>query len=233
MKHLKTTLYVGIASATLILWTPIHASAQERQTQERPNIIFMLADDMRYDELSFLGKAVLETPNLDRLAKEGTFFKNAYVTTSICVVSRVSIMTGMYARRHGIYGFEEAMQDTLWQQSYPMLLRQNGYKTGYIGKFGIADFMWSREVLPLYDFDAWYGAWIGQGEYHERDENRHPIHLTRKTSQQAVRFINNYRDEPFCLAIGFKTPHLPLQPDPVYKNHFTEGIILWENWTGC
>lgn len=213
----------GIFTGTICL-TAVSATCPAQEKQQ-PNIIFMLADDMRYDELSYIGKPVLKTPNLDYLAENGTWFNNSYVTTSICVVSRVSIMTGMYARRHGIYEFYEPINDTLWQQTYPMLLQKNGYKTGYIGKFGIADFMWTREVLPLHDFDSWFGAYIGQGDYETYDHNGHPIHLTRRNGDQAVRFIRNHRDEPFCLAIGFKTPHLPLIPDPVYHNHFKEGEI--------
>ena len=69
---------------------------------ERPNIVFILADDHRYDALGFLGHPFLETPNLDRLAKEGVHFERAVVTTSLCSPSRASILSGLYAHRHGV-----------------------------------------------------------------------------------------------------------------------------------
>ncbi|MFW6257255.1 MAG: sulfatase-like hydrolase/transferase, partial [Prolixibacteraceae bacterium] len=105
----------GIITGTICL-SALSTLCTAQEKNQQPNIIFMLADDMRYDELSYVGKPVLKTPNLDYLAENGTWFNNSYVTTSICVVSRVSIMTGMYARRHGIYEFYEPINDTLWQQ---------------------------------------------------------------------------------------------------------------------
>ncbi|HEU5116761.1 MAG TPA: sulfatase-like hydrolase/transferase, partial [Isosphaeraceae bacterium] len=80
----------------------IVAGVAQGADDRRPNIVFILADDHRYDALGFLGHPFLETPNLDRLAREGVHFQRAVVTTSLCSPSRASILTGLYAHRHGV-----------------------------------------------------------------------------------------------------------------------------------
>jgi arylsulfatase A-like enzyme len=88
-----------------------------------PNILFLLADDQRYDDLGCMGNPVIQTPHLDRLAAENVLFKNAFVTTAICCVSRASILTGQHQRRHGIEGFATALSSEAMDMTYPVLLR--------------------------------------------------------------------------------------------------------------
>lgn len=149
------------------------ATASAQTDKAKPNIIFLLTDDQRWTDLGCMGNPHIQTPNIDSLGYQGTIFENAYVTTSICVVSRASIMTGMYARRHGIYDFVTSFTERQWQSTYHMLLKQHGYKVGFVGKFGVHE--WTRESYPMNDFDAWYGAWIGQGEYNMFDDDGKPI----------------------------------------------------------
>src|SRR5690554_2318915 len=75
--------------------------AAHLHAQEKPNLIFILTDDQRWDALGYAGNEVIQTPEMDRLAREGVYFKNAFVTTPICAASRASILTGMYERTHG------------------------------------------------------------------------------------------------------------------------------------
>jgi arylsulfatase A-like enzyme len=125
--------------------------AVEASTNERPNIIFLLADDMRYDALGCTGNKLAMTPNLDALAAQGTNFKNNYVTSAICAISRASILTGQYAKRHGVDDFDKDLPTRELLQSYPLLLRYHGYYTGFIGKFGVGN------NLPSTSFDFWRG----------------------------------------------------------------------------
>ena len=136
---------------------------------QKPNIVFILADDMRWDAMSCAGNPVLKTPALDRLAAGGTRFANMFVTTSICAVSRSSILTGQYARRHGVNDFATPIGNL--DATYPMLLRGGGYYVGFIGKWGIAAA--SREYFQkcAATFDFWAGD-MGQSSYwHERTCN--------------------------------------------------------------
>jgi len=98
---------------------------------------------------------LIQTPNLDRLAAQGVRFRNHFVTTPICCVSRASIFTGQPERRHGISDFKTPLTAAQWAQSYPALLRAAGYHTGFIGKFGVGDakYVASKER----DFDYWRG----------------------------------------------------------------------------
>ena len=101
----------------------------DAQETKRPNIVVVLADDMRWDYLGAMGaNDIIQTPNLDKLAAEGTLFSNAFVTSAICTPSRTSILTGMYERKHGVtFGSNSVMTEEAWGNTYPMLLRKSGY----------------------------------------------------------------------------------------------------------
>ena len=195
----------GFACALLLLLAgrPVQAQQGAAQGNGRPNLIFLLTDDQRHDALSVAGNDVIETPHLDVLAEQGVRFRNAFVTTSICAVSRASILSGQYARRHGIHDFATSFAPDALAQTYPAVLRQAGYYTGFIGKFGVGS------EMPDSLFDVWHG-FPGQGTYNEQDERGNPIHLTRKMGNQAVSFLEGVadREAPFALSISFKAPHV-------------------------
>lgn len=182
-----------------------------------PNLIFLLADDQRWDALGVAGNPIIQTPNLDRLARDGFYFRRSYVTTPICAVSRASILSGQYARRHGIVDFAKTFTDSALAQTYPMLLRKAGYRTGFIGKYGVGD------EMPESGFDYWKG-FKGQGQYAARDKDGKPIHLTDLMGQQMDEFIGNHSNgKPFCLSVSFKAPHAQdaAKPEFPYATRFT------------
>ena len=144
------------------------------------------------------GNTEVKTPHLDRLASEGVVFQNAFVTTAICAVSRASIFSGQYARRHGINDFATPFTDEQWRQSYPALLRENGYRVGFIGKFGVGN------AAPTNTFDYWDG-FNGQGRYFDPGDTN--SHLTARMGDSALRFLSGKDNRPFCLSISFKAPH--------------------------
>jgi arylsulfatase A-like enzyme len=167
-----------------------------------PNIIFLLSDDQRFDALGVAGNRILKTHFLDSLANNGVYFPNACATSAICCVSRASIMSGQYARRHNINDFNTNFSNTAFSQTFPMLLKKAGYTVGFIGKFGVG------EDAPKEKFDFWRG-FNGQGHYMEKDEHGKPTHLLRQTDQYMHDFINQYGDSdtPFFLQVSFKSPH--------------------------
>src|ERR1700680_5079039 len=105
------------------------------EPKKRPNIVFLLADDLRWNVLGCTGDKLAKTPNIDALAKRGVLFRNHFVTTSICAVSRASILSGQYARRHKINDFATEFTPDAYARTYPMLLKVAGYRVGFIGKF--------------------------------------------------------------------------------------------------
>ena len=103
-----------------------------------PNFIFFLSDDHRWDRLGCAGHPILKTPTMDGLASEGVRFSNMFVTTSICAASRATLFTGLYERTHGYTFGTPPISEQHWQASYPGKLKQAGYRTGFVGKFGVS-----------------------------------------------------------------------------------------------
>ena len=160
------------------------------------NILILYADDWRHDTLGCAGNPVIKTPHLDQLAKEGTRFTQACVTTSICGVSRASLLTGQWMSRHGNKAFQ--MFDTPWEKTYPALLRSHGYFVGHVGK-------WHNGGFPAenYDFGRAYS-----GTHWMTNEDGTRIHVTRKNEDDALRFLEvRPADKPFCLTLAFFATH--------------------------
>ncbi|MBM3996348.1 MAG: sulfatase [Planctomycetes bacterium] len=206
---------VGLAIFTLYAGTA-HADAPKKK---QPNIIFLLADDLRWNAVGFMGDKLAKTPNLDKLAKRGVVFRNHFVTTSICAVSRASIFAGQYARRHKINDFVTDFTPEAWARTYPMLLKRAGYRIGFIGKFGVG------AKMQAASFDFWKG-FPGQGAYFGKGET---VHLTHRMGDQALEFLQGCKkDQPFCLSLSFKCPHAmdaakrEYPPDPRDENLFKD-----------
>lgn len=187
----------------------------------------MFADDQAQSCLGYAGNKVIRTPNMDRLAAEGVWFENAFVTTAICCSSRASILTGQYMRRHGITDFHKPLSAKAFAQSYPVLLRKAGYRTGYLGKFAVG---WPNEdirhlSLPADQFDYWYG--FPQVFGFEQKINGKSRYLTNVITDKAINFLRtNPADQPFCLTVAFKEPHGPYDYfDPDFPNPYEDLTI--------
>jgi arylsulfatase A-like enzyme len=167
---------------------------------DRPNIIFLLADDQRWDTLGAMGNEIIQTPNVDRLAAQGVIFDNCFVTTSICMTNRACFLSGQYAARHGIWDFRTNFTESQLAETYPGVLKKAGYHTGFIGKWGVG-----KPPKELFDFNR---GWPGQNKY-LNVENGKFRHLTSIMSDQAIEFLDTLPDEkPFCLSFSFKSPHV-------------------------
>ena len=140
----------------VICWCITSRAAQADDV--RPNIILVLCDDHRWDAMSMMGHPFLKTPQMDRLAREGVHFANAFVTTSLCSPSRASILTGLYAHNHGVVDNYHAVDSEL--VFFPQRLQQAGYDTAFVGKWHMGD----RDD-PQRGFDHWV-AFRGQGTYY-------------------------------------------------------------------
>ena len=221
MKILKT-----LCTIVLLLAGFFSLKAQNRV---QPNVIIFVAEDMRYDELGFLEKTPVETPNLDKLAEKSLVFTNAYTTSPVCPASRAGIFTGLPVTNHGVVHYKSKMKKEIWQKSYPVLLHEQGYKTGFVGNFGMQ--IWNRKKYQEKDFDSWFGFPFGWGDYDEHDIDGRPVHSARLMEEQSLRFINLYKNNPFCLSISFKSPQLPWQIDPAYADELQNADIqLPETW---
>ena len=198
--------------------------------ETRPNLIFILADDLRWNMLGCEGNDIIQTPNLDQLAMQGVRFRNCFATTSICCVSRASILTGQYERRHGIPNFSKGLSPAQWSQTYPAMLRQAGYRTGFVGKFGVG----GRKAIEAKsaEFDFWRGV-PGQGGrfFIEPNDPTH-THATARFGNQALEFLEDCTtNQPFCLSISFNAPHArdgearEFQPDLRDEKLYVTNVI--------
>ncbi len=212
-----TTLLILILSAQIL-------------SAKQPNIVFVLTDDQRYDEIAAVGNFPwLVTPNLDKLMKEGIHFENAFVTTSLCGPSRASFLTGTYANRHGVVVNETVDYDKNLP-SFATLLQDAGYHTAYFGKWHQA--MHNR---PRPGFNKWMVFW-GQGKYYndalltETGENFYipeGKYLTDQLNELAVEYIDraSKNDQPFLLCLSHKALHEPFTPPDRHKKLYSDMEI--------
>lgn len=191
-----------------------------------PNVVVVMTDDQRWDQMSCAGHAFLRTPQLDRLAREGAMFTNAFVTTSLCSPSRASFLSGLYAHTHGVRdNFTDFPQDL---PSYPKQLKQHGYTTAYIGKWHMGE----DDDSPRPGFDHWVSH-TGQGNYFDNTFNidgaRTELkgYYTTVVTDLAVEYIEKARPQskPFCLIVGHKAPHTPYTPEQKYATIFDDVAI--------
>ncbi len=213
-------------SSVVILSSITLKAFPKEDDKERPNIIFILTDDQRWDALGYAGNKDIHTPTLDKLAKEGVYFKNAFVTTPISSASRASILTGMYERTHG-YTFETGnLPKEYMELSYPVLLRKNGYKTAFYGKFGVN----YSKPESLFDEAEIFDRDDKKGYYYKTiDEDT--VHLTPYTGHVARKFIEeSFTETPFCLSISFSAPHAH-DSDPIQYFWGEEADKLYNDLT--
>lgn len=179
---------------------------QTLYAETKPNFVFILVDDLRWNALGCMGDKVVQTPHIDQIARDGTLFKNAFVTTSICSVSRASIFTGQWMRRHSIADFKTGLTDAQWQNSYPGQLKGAGYKLGFVGKFGVGD---SKEIkLKASAFDYWRGDEGQGGKFFIDPNDPNRTHKTTQFGNDALEFLNDCEQgKPFSLSVSFNAVH--------------------------
>jgi len=216
-----------------------------------PNVVVILADDQRAQDLGVAGHPVVQTPNIDALAGRGVYFTEAFVTTAACTPSRTSILLGQYERKHGVtFGSNSSLTEHAFARTYPMVLKKAGYFTGYVGKnhtpTGKGGY---RSGLMEKEFDYWYGA---HGHLKFYPKKIHKIFKNARADTQIEildegmmnfldpneKFIAGARefleerpaDKPFCLLVNFNVPHsagtgsmkrLPGDPD-LYRTTYRD-----------
>ena len=190
------------------LYSFYNVIAQKKSTKEKPNIIFILTDDQRFDAIGYAGNKFVQTPEMDNLANSGTYFNSAIVTTPICAASRTSILTGLYERSHNFNFQTGNVRDEYMDNSYPRILKDNGYYTGFYGKYGTRYNHLDKQFNEYESYDRNNRFKDRRGYYYKKIGND-TVHLTRYTGQKALDFIDKNADneKPFCLSLSFSAPH--------------------------
>jgi arylsulfatase A-like enzyme len=175
------------------------------QTPRRPNIVMVLVDDMRWDEMRVAGHPFIDTPHMDRVAREGVRFLNAFATTPLCSPSRASFLTGQYAHTNGITDNTARPSHTL--RTFPAELQRAGYRTGFFGKWHMGN-----DDSPRPGFNHWV-AMPGQGEAIDPSLNidGERVHAKGYTTDLLTdyveRFIERPADRPFLVYLAHKAIH--------------------------
>ncbi len=243
--------FVGITvsvSVAAVQGQVLKVLGRQPQVQtERPNIVFMLCDDMRYDRIAALNSwdTNLQTPHLDQLVTDGMNFTRAYDTTPICSASRGQIFTGLYEFSTGCnFNRENEKKITIddWMGGYAVRLQSAGYRTAYGGKEHCQVYNYSGGKKQ--DFDRWFGFSNGSGDgSYWMDQNtqadwwfednhyaalgceidEHETYAQAKLGQAFIKeCVQQHSDKPFMLSLNFKAPHSPLdQFDPRYADVYT------------
>ena len=219
MKRRQFLKQAGAGAASLALAENMADGAGT--SGDRPNILFVLVDDQRNDTLGCVDSPwgdILQTPRVDDLAGNGTRFENAFVTTSICAASRASIFTGLYERTHRYTFGTPPVRKKHVKASYPLLMRNAGYRTGFVGKFGVG----IRNKMRKQMFD--YYQPMGRNPYWVKQPDGSRRHTCQVAGDHAIDFIRrNAGDSPFCLSVSFNAVHAEdgvKEPSGLLKGHF-------------
>lgn len=195
------------------------------------NVIFILSDDHRYDFMGFTGKVPwLQTPNMDKLAAEGAYFPNTFVTTSLCSPSRASILTGLFTHSHTVVDNQAPTPEGLVY--FPQYLQAAGYETAFFGKWHMGD----GDDRPRPGFDHWE-SFKGQGNYYAPNLNINgenvqydsTTYITDLLTEHALEWMKNRQDagKPFFLYLSHKAVHARFAPAKRHKDSYeTEEIFF-------
>jgi N-acetylglucosamine-6-sulfatase len=173
----------------------------------RPNIVVILMDDLRWDDLGCAGHPFVQTPRIDRIAREGALFRNAFATTPLCSPSRASFLTGRYPHSHGVTDNTDRSALSHRLLTFPLLLQRAGYETGYVGKWHMGN---DDSRRP--GFDYWVSV-KGQGTYLDPELNvdgetvKATGYVTDLFNDRAVAFLRWPRTKPFLLFVAHKAVH--------------------------
>jgi arylsulfatase A-like enzyme len=188
-------------------WLGTVATAFAATTSAKPNIIFVLVDDLRWDDLGCAGHPFSQTPNIDRVAREGAQFLNAFATTPLCSPSRASILTGEYAYTHGIIDNTERSKQSHQLKTFPRILQKAGYETAFFGKWHMGN-----DNTPRAGFDRWY-CLQGQGSTFDPavNDDGHNVqthgYVTDLLNSKTVDFIRQQHSRPYFVYLSHKAMH--------------------------
>lgn len=181
--------------------------ATRKRASRRPNLIVILIDDLRFDEVGICGHPYMKTPHIDRIGAEGVNFVNAFHTTPLCSPNRASIVTSQYASRHGIIDNVARDAHSHRLPNYHLILQRLGYDTAHIGKWHMGN---SADPRPGYS--TWvsfpgHGSILDPVLNENGREKQYKGYITDLLQERALEFVDRRRDRPFSLFLAHKAVH--------------------------
>jgi arylsulfatase A-like enzyme len=226
----RGTRRLGLCIAAIVC-AALRASAADAP---RPNVVFVLADDLGWGDLSSYGAADIATPNIDRLAREGVRFTDFYTAANTCSPSRAALLTGRYPPRTGVNAvlFHDTVEGLPQSEiTLAELLRDAGYATALIGKWHLGS---TDEFMPWsHGFDEFFGVPYSNDEAnfyvydgrHRLPESVDKSRLIRRYTDRALDFLDRAarQGRPFFLYLAHNAPHVPLDPSPAFAGRSRRG----------
>ena len=224
----RLAAFAAVVIVCLGLVAGCRRQAPAAPPDRRPNILFVLLDDLRWDTLGYAGHRAVRTPNIDRIANEGVNFKNAFCTTSLCSPSRASLLSGVYAHKHGVTNNFTEFPASL--SSVPGVLQRSGYATAYVGKYHMGE----SNDAPRPGFD-YFVTHKGQGKYFdtefningERRETKSGYYTTIVTDMALEWLARDHDGKPWMMILGHKAPHSFYTPEPKYAHTFDDVPVSY------
>lgn len=196
-------LMIGKFKSLLLLTALLLLTLGKSEAAERPNIVFFFADDQTTSTVGCYGNQVIQTPNIDELAKRGTRFEKAYVSQAICWVSRTTILTGLTGRSYGTPANPEQARPDAVQTLYTDLLREQGYRTGFYGK-------WHAKMPKDFKREAHFDEFeaISRNPYYKKQPDGSLRHETELIVDRGIEFVKSQpKGKPFALNLWFNACH--------------------------
>ncbi len=196
------------------------------QQPPRPNFVFILCDDLRFNALGYSGHPFVKTPNIDRIAREGAVFTHAFATTPLCSPSRASYLTGRYVRSHGVTDNTDHNELSHKLITWPRMLHDAGYETSYAGKWHMGN-----EDMPRPGFDRWMsfkaqGAYVDPALNIDGERIKKTGYVTDLLTDFTVEFLRKPRTKPFVAYLAHKAVHGPFVPAERHKDLFANETIV-------
>jgi arylsulfatase A-like enzyme len=222
---IRTGLTTAIGAALAMGTVPSASSHHAPQTDSRPNVVLIMADDLGYGDLSSYGAPDIQTPNLDRLARDGVRMTDFYANAPVCTPARAALISGRYQQR---FLLERPMPNDVaiglpaTGRSLPQLLKNAGYATGLIGKWHLGykpefspnrhgfDYFWGY----LSGYIDWYTHTAGNGQpdlWENATPTTHAGYFGHEVTRRSIRFIEAHTAAPFFLEVAYGQPHWPYQ----------------------
>jgi arylsulfatase A-like enzyme len=241
---------------TMLLGTILYVGAQAQESAKAdrpPNVVIIFADDQGYGDLGCYGSKEIETPNLDRMAREGVRFTDFYVAQAVCSASRAALLTGCYPNRVGLLGAlnpssTHGISDQ--EKTLAEVLKPRGYATAIYGKWHLGH---RPKFLPTrHGFDDYFGLPYSNDMWPKHPSGKFPdlpliegekvvalnpdqTKLTTWYTERAVRFIEKNKDRPFFLYLAHNMPHVPLHVSDKFKGKSKQGlygdVIMEIDWS--
>ena len=246
-------LPLGLAFAGMV--PVLQAQAAIGNQLRKPNVVFILADDLGWSDLGCYGSRLYETPRIDQLAKEGVRFTNAYAACHVCSPTRGSILTGQYPARTHLTDWLPGRKDFPFQKlknadpaqhlpygmnnTFPSVMQANGYKTAIIGKWHLGEDSASceRQGFDLHIPSNWLKGWPAKGYFSPYQmpglkDGPEGEYLTDRMTDEAINFMTENKDKPFLLYLTHFAVHDPIQGRPDLVKKYEQKLKQMQPWKG-